>query len=643
MDQSELKTFITKLEDYSSVHPDRYRMRVMLVAALGYAYLASVVIGLLGTVYVTLLYIRFSAVTIKLIWIPLVLVGLIIRSLWVTIPEPDGRPLSETEARPLLTLINEIRKELNGPTVHTVLLSDEFNAGIVQIPRFGMFGWLKNYLVVGLPLLTALGPDQLRAVLAHEFGHLSGSHGNFAGWIYRVRESWVQILTAVQEERNYASFLFMPFLKWYAPFFKAYSFVLARRQEYDADQSAAKLAGKETIAKALVQIALTQREINEEFWPEFFRGAREDSQPPKDPFTQLVRKIEHTNASPNASKWFLQEMRVKTGYDDTHPALADRLVALGFAPESLTSTSVVNSLAVEQFKANNSAAHHYLNDVPDEFTAKSNRLWREQVHSGWRETYVEIAAARKRLEELNKQAETTQLSVDERWERSGHIQKIEGPEAATIALKELVADAPDYTPANFVLGSFLLKQNDADGLQLLKIAKEADPELTGIIFELMSDFYLEQGRIKEADDYAARAAQYYETAQQVNEQAVALSANDRFEPHELISAEVQEVRDQLAQVRGLARAMLVRKFVGASEQPIYVMGVVAEYTWRDGQNDKHVDALLDELASIVHFDHPTVFVSLDVQKYLAPVLGNVAGSIIFAREGVVEAETELRH
>src|SRR6185436_16016968 len=110
--------------------------------------------------------------------------------------------------------------------------------------RFGMFGWRTNYLVVGLPLLKAIGPDEFRAVLAHEFGHLSGRHGKFSGWIYRQRESWIQILTRVHQERHYASFIFEWFLKWYAPYFNAYSFVLARAQEYEADSFAVDLAGK---------------------------------------------------------------------------------------------------------------------------------------------------------------------------------------------------------------------------------------------------------------------------------------------------------------------------------------------------------------------------------------------------------------
>jgi len=48
--------------------------------------------------------------------------------------------LEREQAPELFDLIHEVTTALNGPKVHHVLLSDEFNASIVQIPQFGMFG-----------------------------------------------------------------------------------------------------------------------------------------------------------------------------------------------------------------------------------------------------------------------------------------------------------------------------------------------------------------------------------------------------------------------------------------------------------------------------------------------------------------------
>lgn len=57
----------------------------------------------------------------------------------------------------------------------------------MQHARLGVLGWHVNYLILGLPLMQAVSPEQFRAIVAHELGHLSRNHSRFAGWIYRVR------------------------------------------------------------------------------------------------------------------------------------------------------------------------------------------------------------------------------------------------------------------------------------------------------------------------------------------------------------------------------------------------------------------------------------------------------------------------
>ena len=94
------------------------------------------------------------------------------------------------------------------PKVHEVLLTHDFNAAIAQVPRLGLFGFHKNYLILGLPLMMALSLDQFRAVLAHEFGHLSGAHGRFGSWIYRIRRSWYQLMANLEHQQHWGAFIF---------------------------------------------------------------------------------------------------------------------------------------------------------------------------------------------------------------------------------------------------------------------------------------------------------------------------------------------------------------------------------------------------------------------------------------------------
>src|SRR5439155_1953007 len=128
--------------------------------------------------------------------------AVIIRSLWVRIPRPEGISICEDQAPNLFETADRLSRQLRAPRPHDVILDGSFNAGVAQIPRFGVLGWSRNYLTVGLPLLDALTPEQFKAVLAHEFGHLAGAHGRFRAWIYRLRTSWAQLLENLRKQKH---------------------------------------------------------------------------------------------------------------------------------------------------------------------------------------------------------------------------------------------------------------------------------------------------------------------------------------------------------------------------------------------------------------------------------------------------------
>ena len=626
MDQEKFKLLIDRLEDYARSQPAAYRLRVALLAGLGYAYLLAIVVALLLLVYVTLAYIRFNFITIKLVWIPLVLVGVVLRSLWVRIPEPNGRVLQPEEAPRLFAVAREVQEALDGPTAHHLLLSDEFNAGIVQVPRFGLFGWTRNYLVVGLPLLKGLSPEEFRSVLAHEFGHLSGRHGRFSGWIYGVRQSWTEILTRVHQERHYASFIFEPFLNWYAPFFNAYTFVLARAQEYEADGYAVDLTGKEVTARMLLRLTTTNRILHHEFWPGFYREVTNVPKPPKDPFAQMLAAMEINVDAGKTTKWVLQELKMRTGYDDTHPALADRLKGLGYNGDELSSVAVREALTARE--PGQSAANYYLDDLPEDFVSRFDRLWQEQILSTWREQHAQALTALQRLKELEFAGKARQLTEDELWERATLVGATQQSSAAMPLLKEILDLNPDHAGANFALGAILVEQKNAAGISFLEKAMTLNDETTGEACALAYDFYLERGALPEAESYFARAERFYEKVQKFTDEAMNISDQDRFEAHGLSQPEFEELLTQLNRVRGLGRTYLVRKIIDDETHPLYVIAAFATYTWQQGENQKHVEALIGELAASVQFPHAIVFISLDAHRYLLSKFEKVPGSVV---------------
>ena len=88
----------------------------------------------------------------------------ILRALWVKAAPPKGIAVTRAEAPNCSPMLDKVRAKVGGPKAHTVLIAAEFNAAIVQRPRLGVFGWHRNYVVIGLPLLRALSRDEVMAV-----------------------------------------------------------------------------------------------------------------------------------------------------------------------------------------------------------------------------------------------------------------------------------------------------------------------------------------------------------------------------------------------------------------------------------------------------------------------------------------------
>jgi Zn-dependent protease with chaperone function len=622
-----LAALIPRLEEFARRKPASYRLRVALLAILGYAYLFAVVVLLLLLVYWVLAYVRINYLTIKVVWIPLVLAWVVLRSMWVTLPAPDGSELTREQAPQLFELADELQKALSGPKAHHILLSDEFNAAVVEIPRFGMFGWAINYLVVGLPLLHGLTAEEFRAVLAHEYGHLSGKHGRFFGWIYRLRRSWIEVLTRVHQERHYAAFIFEPFLNWYAPFFNAYSFVLARAQEHEADGYAVDLAGKDVTTRMLVKFATRDRLLGDEFWPEFYRLAIKESNPPPDPFSQMLKSIQGDVEDHKNTKWVLQALRAKTDYNDTHPALADRLAGLGYSREEVEAVALQETRTAAIGSVSN-AADYYVRDLPADFVSRFDRLWKEQISATWRAQHQEAQTSQKRLRELETAERARSLTTAELWERAQLVSYVHDSKAALPLVKAVLNASPEHLEANLALGGMLLKQRDAAGMAYLEKAMSLSADTTPTACYLAYDFHLEQGSLKDAETYRTRGETYQQNLHKIYDAALNFSPGDRYEPHGLDESEVENLRAQLSHVRGLGRTYLVCKVIEGASEPWYVIGVFASYTWREGQNEKHAGALVDELSNNIVFPHQCIYVSLDQYQYLVNKFEAIPGSLL---------------
>jgi Zn-dependent protease with chaperone function len=626
----EFEALVVRIENTAPGKMGLYRSKVLLLAMAGYGYILGV-LALLVTVMLLVLGFLFSAGggywMLKIVLAAGALAFTVLRALWVRWPEPTGIPINATEAPKLFTEVEAIQQRLGSPKVHKIFLDDDFNAAMEQRPRLGIFGWPEGRMHLGLPLMQALSLEEFRSVLAHEMGHLSGNHGRITGWVYRIRTTWMQLLQSLeQDNRGAASGLFKTFFEWYAPFLSAYSFVLARAQEYEADRCAASIAGPEITAKALVALSVRGRFLNDMFWPSLWDKAETAPEPPRNPYSLQASAWTAPMPDGKSLQWVTQSFAVKTDHVDTHPSLRDRLSALAVPVSPVEWASKIGRAA------SSSAAEELLGSNLNRWSLELNKRWVDTIKPNWEERHQAVKKYRARIAELAEREKTVPLNEEELWELARLQNNLEGDDAAFAVYSRIVQVNPDHLSANFEVGRILLQRGNSDGIRCLEGVMQDDPDTAPGACSLIEQFLRIQGNAPEADRYRQRGTESLDLIQESTEERNTITAKDTFGPHGLELDLRQSLRQFLTRYKHLQSAFLVRKAVKVFPmKPAYVLGILPRSPWFIRRNASADQALLHQVAEEAPLPAGTYIVLLNSrgQGALKKKIKSVPNAIIY--------------
>lgn len=621
MNQEQFETLVARLERESARNPTLYKLRLGALAMLGYAYIGTVLLLLLALLGAFVAFALRGGVIILLLkkvgLVLIALMALVARSMWVRFEPPAGRALRRVEAPELFAFIDAVRKQVRAPKAHRVLITNNFNAAVVQLPRLGIFGWQKNYLLLGLPLMQGLTLGEFKAVIAHEFGHLCGAHGKFGAWIYRLRAGWGRLSQALIGDEHWSSFLFVPFFRWFGPVFAGYSFVQARQQEYEADRVSAEAAGRATAAAALIRVNEQGEFLDSRYWREVFRRADVDPHPLATPFSSMGSVLTQVRAAEEAQNFLGEAIKRRTGYSDTHPSLSDRLKALDQAPQ-----------LPEPFTV--SAAQELLGPMElglaDEFDAE----WQKSVTRWWKDRHQYVADSRRKLAEYEARAGGTVLSTEDLWHHARLAEEFVNEEAAMSMYRSLLQREPEHAGANFALGRLLLSRNDETGIVHLEYACKHDQSAVQPACEIIVAYFNRHGREADARPYIDKYFHAGDAERDARRERGYVALTDTFVPHQLDAGTLHELMAQLMRFN-LRCAYLVRKeTVHYRNEPLYVLGVQRQTRWWQFDAASVAQHLVNQISQEVKFPGETLIISLDGEyKSFRGRFRKVADSSIF--------------
>jgi Zn-dependent protease with chaperone function len=619
MERAEFDALIERMERVAVERPLAYRRRVFGLAALGYAYLLFVVLVLLVLSALSiwsLVYLK--GLGLKLVLIVGALLYAVLRSLWVKQEPPAGDRVTADDAPQLFKMLEELRQRLRTPALHRVLVTPEFNASVSQVPRLGLFGWHRNFLVLGLPLMKGLTVEQFKSVLAHELGHLSRGHARAANWIYRMRVIWVRLESTFESRPRWGAGLIRKFFTWYIPFFSAVSFPFARANEYEADAASVQLTSARDTAQALTNVHVIGSYFAQKYWPVIHAAAKDSPQPAFAPYSGFVAPAISEVPTSELEQWLDTALNQITSRVDTHPSLGDRLKAIGapaeFAPPSL-----------------GGGADELFGSALSRLEKTFDSRWREGILVAWQKQYEATQVKRSRLAALQAEEAQAPLNEQDSLEMAALVEEVgAGGARALPLLRAAVARFPESNAARFALARSLLSGGEEEGVSLMDGVIAADPASLLAGSALLRHYFSQRGDHAKGKIWHDRYVDEAIRLQQGQKTRRTLLLSDRYEPHGLDAQAAANLTLQLKAVKGVKHAYLVRKVDARfPDPPLYVLGVRCTGFF-ELHSQSRVTRILKEITQKVAFKGETNILSVDANLYkFARKMRRVKGAKLF--------------
>ena len=302
------------------------RAILAVVLMIGFYLLAvGIAAGLLWVPYAEVVYAHRVTPKLALICI---LGGLAI--LWSVLPRIDkfiapGPRLKPENYPKLFAELKKVADATQQEMPAEVYLVPDVNAWVMQ--RGGVMGFgSRRVMGLGLPLMRILTCSQFRAVLAHEFGHYHGGDTKIGPWIYKTRGAIGRTISSL----GHKSLLQTPF-RLYGNLFLRITHAVSRRQEFVADELAARTIGSKPLSDGLCSVHKVGPAYDYYWRSECAPVLHAGFLPPlSDGFSRFVTSPDIAGEMDKHLEEQLASGKVNPY--DTHPPLKDRIAAVAGLP-----------------------------------------------------------------------------------------------------------------------------------------------------------------------------------------------------------------------------------------------------------------------------------------------------------------------
>ena len=577
-----LERLIDEAEQAYKRDPVSYRRKLSMLAGLGYVYLFGILLATMALIALCVVGVFKSQIFLLLLVkkkAGILLIGvfyILVKALWVRLDEPRGYKLQRKQYPRLFAEVDAMGEKLQAPVIHEIVLTPEFNAAIQQTPRLGVFGWYKNTLILGVLMMMSLDREQMLSVIAHEYGHLSGNHGRFSSWIYRVRMTWMRVMAAFDQAGGWAHVIFGKFFDWYAPYFNAWSFALARGNEYEADAVAVEMTSRQAFAEALTQTHIMPELMDKYYWPDIHKAIAESPRVNERIYSGYRERLRYKAFALKEKQELLDKaLREKTGHTDTHPSLKDRI-----RPYS-------EKLTIPELPEVN-AAEELFGDRLADLLRKFDSQWADDNAGWWRQRHEYLRKSKEELEKLLLKRKREKLNNDELWNVAAWTEELKPAIDPLPYYRAYWEKNPDAADGNYAIGRLLLDREDPEGLKYLDKAM-ANHRAVVPACQLAYSFYKGKGEETVAESYRLRAEKQMDLQNRAAHERADLYEVDEFLSDELPEEGIADLHKQFRAMKDVKQVWICRKKVSVfPDEPVYVL----IYTSKWGKSHDELDQMI---------------------------------------------------
>lgn len=238
----------------------------------------------------------------------------------------------------LYELVNRISRNIKGPKIHIIYISNEFNAAVTS--KYTLTPFRRNVLLLGYPLLCSLSFRGLTGCLGHEIGHLSHNHNSSLVFIFMIHSFCTNIHLGI------FSFVLYPWLKYWLLAISRTILPLYRKYEIEADRYIVDTLGKEYAIAFQVEIFLKSH-LFRKYGEELFYKMLQDDWSEYDIACQMRHYLQNNLPEEQAIKKLQRGIQSIPNILDEHPSFSERLKLAG--DTNIMDYAHFNADAFEQF------------------------------------------------------------------------------------------------------------------------------------------------------------------------------------------------------------------------------------------------------------------------------------------------------